>query len=134
MPVPPPKGTAQYTGWWGERVAERFLRRKGWKALGRNVRFGGRMELDLVMRQPRPPVLVFVEVKTRRSEAWGRPADAVDAEKRRAAGRAGAKYRRALGARAPRHWRYDVVEVVGEPGAKAPLVRHIEGAWSWGEE
>ena len=133
IPAPPEKGTTRYTGWWGEREAERFLRRKGWKVLGRNVRFGARMELDLVMRQPAPPVLVFVEVKTRRGEEWGRPADAVDAGKRRAVGRAGMKYWKSLGARRPRHWRFDVVEVVGEPGDQAPVVRHIEAAWTWGE-
>lgn len=88
------------------------------------------MELDIVARQPRPPVLVFVEVKTRKSEIAGRPASAVDAAKRRAQNRAARKYLQHLGTRRSKHWRFDVIEVIGDPDSgETPVVRRVEGAW-----
>lgn len=57
----------QETGEWGERVAERYLRkREGMRVLDRRwIRDHG--ELDLVMRQG--TVMVFVEVRVRTAEA-----------------------------------------------------------------
>lgn len=118
-------------GAWGEQVAADFLQTKGFRILGRNVRFGSRCELDLVARAPGPEVLVFVEVKTRRSEDFGRPVSAVDRGKRRALGRAALRYLHRVKAK-PAHIRFDVVEVVGAPGAGEPVVRHIENAFSLG--
>ena len=77
---------AQRAGAWGEQVAADYLDERGYRILGRNVRFGSRCELDLVARSPAPETLVFVEVKTRRTEDFGRPASAVDRAKRRALG------------------------------------------------
>jgi len=48
----------------GEKRAVRYLRRKGFIILGRNLRLG-RGELDIVARQR--DLLVFVEVKTHRT-------------------------------------------------------------------
>ena len=122
---------AHRAGAWGEGIAADFLQAKGYRILGRNVRFGSRCELDLVARSPAPEALVFVEVKTRRNEEFGRPASAVDRGKRRAFGRAVVQYLRRLRTR-PARVRFDVVEVVGTPGDAAPVVRHIENAFSLG--
>ena len=64
---------ARKLGQWGERFAERMLRRRGWKTVERRFlcRNG---ELDLIMKTP-DRILVFIEVKTRVSEAF------VDVEK-----------------------------------------------------
>ena len=118
-------------GAWGERLAADFLENKGYRILGRNVRFGSRCELDLVARSPAPEALVFVEVKTRRNEDFGRPASAVDRAKRRALGRAAVRYLRRVKAK-PAHIRFDVVEVVGQPDGPPPVVRHVESAFSLG--
>ena len=118
-------------GAWGEQVAADALAAKGYRILGRNVRFGSRCELDLVARAPDPETLVFVEVKTRRSEEFGRPVSAVDRGKRRALGRAALRYLHRVKAK-PARLRFDVVEVVGTPEAGAPRVRHIENAFSLG--
>lgn len=128
-----PPTEAALTGAWGEQLAADLLRRAGYRILGRNVRFGPEREIDLVARTPRtdaPSALVFVEVKTRANEDLGRPFAAVDADKRRALVRAAAIYLRKL-RRKPALVRFDVVEVVGSPSAPgAPVVRHIENAFT----
>ncbi|WP_062460544.1 YraN family protein [Demequina soli] len=55
-------------GRYGEEVAARRLVEDGWEVLVRNWRCA-RGELDIVARDGRE--LVFVEVKTRRSDAFG---------------------------------------------------------------
>jgi putative endonuclease len=62
----------------GEERAARFLARRGYRIVERNVRLGG-VEVDLVVRRGR--LVAFVEVKTRRSAALGPPEEAVDAAK-----------------------------------------------------
>ncbi len=62
----------------GERLAETFLKRAGFKTIAR--RFSTPVgELDLVMRDG--DTLVFVEVKTRADDRYADPQDAVDAGK-----------------------------------------------------
>ena len=64
----------------GEGIATAFLQRLGYSILARNYRCRGG-EIDLVATDG--PVVVFVEVKTRRRTEWGGPLEAVDARKRR---------------------------------------------------
>src|SRR6476659_9025061 len=64
----------------GERAAKKHLQKLGLKFLTANFR-SERGEIDLIVRDV--DCLVFVEVKTRSSEEWTRPAAAVDARKRR---------------------------------------------------
>lgn len=118
---------SQDTGEWGEKKAERMLRRKGYRILGRRVRIGRRDEIDLVARDG--DVLVFVEVKTRKSESFGRPISAVDRQKRRVLSRAAVRYLGKLRYR-PTYIRFDVVEVVGEIGDREAIVRHVENAFT----
>ena len=62
----------------GEELAARFLMEKGYVLLGRNVQMSHH-EVDIVMRDGN--CLVFVEVKTRRSDWFVDPIRAVDDEK-----------------------------------------------------
>jgi putative endonuclease len=89
------------------------------------VRPNRRDELDLVAR--RDDTLAFVEVKTRRGEGFGRPAAAVNRRKRHSLCRGAAAYLRRAGHPAL-FYRFDVIEVVGRPGA-TPVIRHIEDAF-----
>jgi putative endonuclease len=114
------------TGAWGEGHAVRCLRKAGYKILGRRVRIGRRDELDIVAS--RRDVLVFVEVKTRGAEDFGRPVEAVDRAKRQAMSRAAMGYLQRLKKKPP-YFRFDVVEVVGAIGDKHPDVRHLENAF-----
>jgi putative endonuclease len=103
----------------GEKIAGQFLRRKGYKILYRNfqVRRGG--EVDIVCRDG--DVLVFVEVKTRSGEDFGRPIDAVNRQKQMRISRGGLAWLRLLD-NPDISFRFDVVEVLmpseGEPGCE----------------
>ncbi len=115
------------TGVWGEQVAADFLKQLGYRILGQRVRIGTRDELDLVVRDG--DCLVFVEVKTRGSETYGRPISAVDRKKRHTLSRGAIRYVQRL--KNPRVcFRFDVVEVIGHAAAETPPeIRHIKNAF-----
>lgn len=62
----------------GERLAADFLTRSGYEIIGRNFRFE-RAEIDLIARKGN--LVVFCEVKTRKSNAYGAGEEAVDTKK-----------------------------------------------------
>lgn len=109
----------------GERAARRHLQRQGLKFLTANFRTD-RGEIDLVCREK--DCLVFVEVKTRSSEEWMRPAAAVNAERRRRLTRAALDYLRLL--RNPQvKLRFDIVEVLLQDGTVRE-VRHLPNSFA----
>lgn len=108
----------------GERAARRYLRRVGLKVLTVNFR-SARGELDLVCRDR--DCLVIVEVKTRSSEDWGRPAAAVKKRKQRRLTRATFDYLDQLH-RPSLKLRFDIVEVLLEDGAVREI-RHLPNAF-----
>ncbi len=107
----------------GEDIAARHLRQCGYKILRRNFRAPHGGEVDLVCRHGKE--LVFVEVKTRSSEEFGRPFDAVDQKKRRLIIRGAMKWLRML-EMPDITFRFDVVEVLTAPPGE---VRVIENAF-----
>jgi len=109
------------TGRLGEAQAEKFLKKAGLKIIARNVQVGYD-ELDLIAMQG--DTLIFVEVKTRASEAFGRPAAAVNRAKRKKLSRAAMHFLKKRKLRPP-YIRFDVVEVIGDP----PEIRHIPNAF-----
>jgi putative endonuclease len=109
----------------GENAAARHLRGLGFKILRRNFRARRGGEIDLVCRDPSAKALVFVEVKSRTSEDFGRPLVAVDKKKRRLLIRAAMEWLRMLDM-PDITFRFDVVEVVGGDQEE---VRHIENAF-----
>ena len=119
-------GASDETGRWGEAQAARYLRRHGLKVLGQRVRVGRRDEIDIVARDGK--ALVFVEVKTRASEHFGRPLAAVDRRKRQVTGRAAVRYLRRL-KRPDVPFRFDVVEVIGTPRTPDVRIRHVANAY-----
>ena len=113
-------------GSWGEDQATSFLEAHGYTIVGRNVRPNKRDEIDIVARIGE--TLVFVEVKTRQSEDFGRPVMAVDKDKRHALNRAAAAFLRA--AKHPNlFYRFDVIEVLGQPEDGKPVFRHLDDAF-----
>jgi len=109
----------------GERAAKKQLKRQGLKFLTANFR-SSRGEIDLIFRDK--DCLVFIEVKTRSSEEWVRPAAAVDKERRGRLTRAALDYLRLL--RNPTvKLRFDIVEVLLENSAVRE-VRHLPNAFA----
>lgn len=115
-------------GKWGEDQAARLLKKEGYSIVGRRVRPNLHDELDIIAKKGQ--ILVFVEVKSRRDEAFGRPAAAVDTRKRRALVRGAHAFLRNI-RRKDLYIRYDVVEVIGYPTDTnpPPTIRHIEDAF-----
>lgn len=109
----------------GERAAKTFLKQRGLKFLAANFR-SDRGEIDLVFRDR--DCLVFVEVKTRSSEEWTRPAAAVNRRKRRLLTLTALDYLRRL--KYPQvKLRFDIVEVLLQGGAVSD-VRHLPDTFS----
>lgn len=109
----------------GEHIAARWLASHGRSVLHRNYRGVNRGEVDIVARHR--DVLTFVEVKTRTSTAFGRPADAVGPDKQRLIQRGAQDWLRLLGH--PRiKFRFDIAEVVLTEG-ELPHVHIIENAF-----
>lgn len=111
-------------GRWGETAASRFLERSGHRIVARNLRTPVG-EIDIIARRGR--VLLFVEVKTRRSDAYGTPAEAVGPTKQRQILRAAQWY---LADTPPGRLqpRFDVIAVMPDSAGEA-CCEHIENAF-----
>jgi putative endonuclease len=126
---PRPRSAHLALGRAGEQLAAKYLRNHSHKILYRNFRAPHGGEVDIVCRDKRHNELVFVEVKTRSSEDFGRPLDAVDRKKRRLILRGAMTWLKMLDM--PEIvFRFDVVEVM-MPGE---VVRHIENAFRLPED
>lgn len=105
----------------GEEAALRILQLRGYKILGRKFRskFG---EIDIVAQEGN--ILVFVEVKTRWSQEYGYPEEAVTPQKVRSIIRT-AEYYKLTHPNTPDLMRVDVVAIEAE-GGKISEVRIIK--------
>jgi len=109
----------------GEDYAAEYLARKGYAILARNYRTR-RGEIDLIAAQG--DVLAFVEVKTRRANAWGSPASAVTPQKQHKLILAAQQY--LLEHPSERLPRFDVVAITTAGGGFRVLAcEHFEGAF-----
>ena len=116
---------AESTGRRGERLAERWLRRRGYRILQRNLRIGDE-EADLIMLDPDGRTIVIVEVKSRASDDPP-PELSVGPQKQHRLSRFAGRLMRRPGY-ADRPIRFDVLIVIG-PQTKQPEIRHHPGAF-----
>ena len=110
----------------GERAAGRYLRReKRMRILARQfaTRWG---ELDLICLDG--DTVVFVEVKTRKSDEYGHPAEAVTRQKQQHLTKAALYWLKKTGLLEHRT-RFDIVSVVWPDGQKIPQIEHIVNAF-----
>lgn len=111
-------------GAYGERLAERHLVAQGLVVLARNWRCA-EGEVDLILRDGED--VVFCEVKTRRGDSFGTPAEAVGPVKVRRLRRLAALWLARSGVR-PKEIRFDVVAVSPQPRG-ATTVEHVRAAF-----
>lgn len=110
----------------GERAAARHLKRQGMRIIARQHR--SRLgEIDLVALDAGR--VVFVEVKTRKSDAAGRPEEAVTAAKQRQLTRLALEYLKRRGWLGKKPARFDVVAITWPDGGRRPEIVHYRNAF-----
>ena len=113
-------------GHWGEGVAAEYLRKKRYSIIAANYRcrLG---EIDLIAEDGE--FLCFVEVKLRKSDAYGRGAEAVDRRKQERLRTSAQLY--LMEHPTDLQPRFDVVEVYAPQGRDTPrpIVRRTENAF-----
>jgi putative endonuclease len=115
----------QLLGQEGERLAERYLKKKGYRLVERNYRCPAG-ELDLIALDRH--VIVFVEVKTRTDDRFGGPLDSVHWRKQQRMIRA-AQFFLSQKSLHQREARFDVVGVSFVD--QKPVVEHIQNAFEF---
>jgi putative endonuclease len=114
---------SQQTGKKGEQMAAAYLQRQDYTLVATNWRWG-RAEVDIIAKKD--DVIVFVEVKTRKSTYMGQPEEFVSPHKVKMLTQAAVGYLQQAG----HEWefRFDVIAVVlrGETGAS---LRHFPDAF-----
>lgn len=114
-------------GKWGECKAAEYLRNKGLYIRHIDWRDKHR-DLDIVAIDADMTMLIVVEVKTRSTNLWGEPDEAIDLEKKNNILKATAKYVR-LYKLEHLQLRYDTISVIGTPNTTCEII-HKEDAFS----
>lgn len=109
----------------GEKAAAKYLKKKGYRILAHShrQRLG---EIDLIALDGE--CLVFVEVKTWRSDKNGDPSLAVDRRKQEKITRAALIYLKKNNL-LENAARFDVISIVWPDESSAPSIRHFESAF-----
>lgn len=113
-------------GKWGEELAAKYLEQKGYVIRDRDWR-QGKLDLDIVAVADDGETVVFVEVKARKTNAFGQPEQAVDAKKIKRLARAADSYVKSLGVSAP--LRFNIVSIIGDQ-KEAQTIEHIVDAFN----
>jgi putative endonuclease len=108
----------------GERIAERWLRRQGWRVVNRRFRNGHR-DIDLVVG--REGTIAFVEVKARKGADFGGPVEAVNWRKQKELTKSAYVWIERHG-QPLEQYRFDVVGVLVD--GKAVRIRHVPDAFT----
>jgi putative endonuclease len=113
----------------GEGIARRHLERLGYLFVASNWRCP-EGEIDLVMRDKTE--LVFVEVKTRRTESAGSAEESISPSKCGKLLASGLRYLAANGGTNDPIWRIDLIAITLDPSGAVSRLTHIENAVSAG--
>ena len=106
----------------GEEIATRYISAKGYKILERNWRFS-RDEIDIIAKDGE--TIVIIEVKTRSTDYYGRPEEAVTQRKQEFLIRAAEEY--VIQNEIDNELRFDIFSVIIEKDKQT--IRHIEDAF-----
>ncbi len=112
------------TGKLGEELAAAFLLDKGYLILETNWRFK-RAEIDIIAKDEREDILIFVEVKTRSSDYFGKPEEFVSPQKEKLMADAAQVYAEEI----QHDWeiRFDIMGIVLKEGK--PEISHLADAF-----
>jgi len=103
----------------GEDLACRYLQKRGYEILERNKHYSRYCELDIIAKYG--DMVVFVEVKTRKTDAFGTPLEAVTRTKFENIKKGVRFY---LAEHRVKNYRMDVISITLKPELK---IEHIKG-------
>lgn len=120
-----PKTTNKQTGELGEIKAKEYLEKQGYKILVTNWHFSRNAEIDIIAKEK--DTLVFIEVKTRTTENFGHPFEAIDQRKIQKIYMASLSY---IETEKPKHknYRIDAISVLGKD-YKIEHIKNIGIGW-----
>ena len=107
----------------GEKIALDYLLNKGYESIKQNfyTRWG---EIDLIVFDSKSRELVFVEVKTRSSNSFGNPEDAVDEYKLERLNKAADRYLQKY--EYDGDYRFDCLAVEMDYATSKAIIRHLK--------
>ena len=138
MPHPPPvlqasqghnsarKMKRRDTGILGEKLAQKFLKKRGYRIVETNYRCP-EGEIDIVAKHK--DYLVFIEVRTKKSREFGSPEESITPAKKERM-KAAAAYYQQMHNDLPQLWRIDVVAIELNQKGKPSRIELIENAVS----
>ncbi|MGI9517560.1 MAG: YraN family protein [Pirellulaceae bacterium] len=123
------KRNALSLGQRGERAAERFLSRRGFKIVARGYsNHVGEIDLIGIDVRSKPRTVVFVEVKTRQTDLRGLPVEAVDERKQRQITETAMVYLRQHHLLENR-FRFDIIGIMWPEETRRPEINHYMNAF-----
>lgn len=111
-----------------EDLAAAWLRKRGYKILHRNLRLD-RFEVDIIVQKG--DTVVFVEVRSRETDAVAAPEESVNYTKRQHLRAAARRYLAQYGQQ-DIYYRFDVMGVV-MPSGEPPRITHYKNAFTMDE-
>lgn len=112
----------QSLGKYGEDIAAKYLQHRGFLILERNfkARYG---EIDIIAIKDK--TLIFIEVKTRIGDKYGKPEEAITQWKLREV-KLTSEYYRLIHSDLPEHCRIDAVAISLDNEMKMKYINHIQ--------
>ncbi len=113
----------------GEQLATRYLIDNGYEIRAQNWRSGKSGEIDVIAYHPVQDILVFVEVKTRRTLAFGTPLESITPRKQQRIVHVCEQYLQQHPPAAQTRIRFDVIGVTQSRHGGACEMEHLEDAF-----
>lgn len=113
-------------GRFGEELAAKYLQKNGYRILARNFR-KGYGEIDIITQKE--DTLVFVEVKTRIGDKYGKPEEAITPWKLKALIRT-VQYYKVLHPKLPDSLRIDLLAIDLSPAGEVKTLKHLQNITS----
>jgi putative endonuclease len=108
----------------GEKIAREYLKKHGYKVTETNYR-GRHGEIDIVSQKNK--AVVFVEVRTRSSDAFGTPEESITRSKREKLVASALEYLTSHPG-LPEDWRIDVLAIELDDVGKVRRIEQVENA------